>query len=86
MRPQRLAYAPARADADRDVRVRHQRWGGPVEEIRAGDVVTVGSNEKHWHGASPTTAMTHIAIQEALDGKAVEWLEKVTDEQYNGKA
>jgi quercetin dioxygenase-like cupin family protein len=60
----------------------HQRWGGPVEQIRPGDVVTVGPNEKHWHGASPTTAMTHIAIQEALDGKAVEWLEKVTDEQY----
>jgi quercetin dioxygenase-like cupin family protein len=60
----------------------HQRWGEPIEEIRSGDVVTVGPNEKHWHGASPTTAMTHIAIQEALDGKAVEWLEKVTDEQY----
>lgn len=62
----------------------HQRWGGPIEEIRPGDVVTVGPNEKHWHGASPTTAMTHIAIQESLDGKAVEWLEKVTDEQYQG--
>jgi quercetin dioxygenase-like cupin family protein len=62
----------------------HQRWGGPVEQIRPGDVVTVGPNEKHWHGASPTTAMTHIAIQEALDGKAVERLEKVTDEQYQG--
>ena len=60
----------------------HQRWGGPIEEIRPGDVVTAGPNEKHWHGASPTTAMTHIAIQESLDGKAVEWLEKVTDEQY----
>ena len=60
----------------------HQRWGGPVESIRPGDVVTVSPGEKHWHGASPTTAMTHIAIQEALDGKAVEWLEKVTDEQY----
>jgi len=64
----------------------HQRWGGPVEEIRPGDVVTVGPNEKHWHGASPTTAMTHIAIQEALDGKAVEWLEKVTDDQYRGRS
>ena len=63
----------------------HQRWGGPVEEIRPGDVVTVGPNEKHWHGASPTTAMTHIAIQESLDGKVVEWLERVTDEQYQGK-
>ncbi|MCA9678560.1 MAG: cupin domain-containing protein [Kofleriaceae bacterium] len=60
----------------------HQRWGGPIEEIRPGDVVTVGPDEKHWHGAAPTTAMTHIAIQEALDGKAVEWMEKVTDEQY----
>ena len=64
----------------------HQCWGGPVEEIRPGDVVSVAPNEKHWHGASPTTAMTHIAIQESLDGKAVEWLEKVTDEQYQGKA
>jgi len=63
----------------------HQRWGGPIEEIRPGDVVTVGPNEKHWHGASPTTAMAHIAIQESLDGKPVEWLEKVTDEQYRGK-
>ncbi|MES1208058.1 MAG: cupin domain-containing protein [Pseudomonadota bacterium] len=63
----------------------HQRWGGPVEEIRPGDVVTVGPNEKHWHGATPTTAMTHIAIQEALDGKPVEWLEKVTDQQYNAR-
>ncbi len=64
----------------------HQRWGGPLEEIRPGDVVTVGPNEKHWHGASPTTAMTHIAIQESLEGKAVEWLEKVTDEQYSRKS
>jgi quercetin dioxygenase-like cupin family protein len=62
----------------------HQRWGGPIEEIRPGDVVRVDANEKHWHGASPTTAMTHIAIQEALDGKMVEWLEKVSDEQYRG--
>ena len=60
----------------------HQRWGGPIEEIRPGDVIQVEPNEKHWHGAAPTTAMTHIAIQEALDGKAVEWLEKVSDEQY----
>ena len=61
----------------------HQRWGGPIEEIRVGDVVSVGPNEKHWHGAAPTTAMTHIAIQESLDGQAVEWLEKVSDEQYH---
>jgi quercetin dioxygenase-like cupin family protein len=61
---------------------RVQREGGPIEEIRPGDVVQFAPNEKHWHGAAPTTAMTHIAIHEALDGKAVEWLEKVTDEQY----
>nr|WP_233104221.1 cupin domain-containing protein [Haliangium ochraceum] len=63
----------------------HQRWGGAIEEIRLGDVVTVGPDEKHWHGAAPTTAMTHIAIQEALDGRAVDWLEKVSDEQYEGE-
>jgi quercetin dioxygenase-like cupin family protein len=59
-----------------------QREGGPVEEIRPGDVVWFEPGEKHWHGASPTNAMTHIAVQEALDGKAVDWLEKVSDEQY----
>lgn len=59
-----------------------QRWGDPIEEIRPGDVVWFPPGEKHWHGATPTTAMTHIAIQEALDGKAVEWMEKVSDEQY----
>ena len=59
-----------------------QRWGGPVEEIRPGDVVWFPPGEKHWHGASATTAMTHIALQEALDGKHVDWLEKVSDEQY----
>ena len=59
-----------------------QREGGPVEEIHPGDVVWFEPDEKHWHGASPTTAMTHIAIQEALDGLAVVWMEKVTDEQY----
>jgi quercetin dioxygenase-like cupin family protein len=62
-----------------------QREGGAVEEIRPGDVVWFEPNEKHWHGASPTTAMTHIAIQEALDGKVVEWMEHVSDEQYRGK-
>ena len=61
---------------------RAQRWGGPVEEIRPGDVVWFPPGVKHWHGASPTTAMTHIAIQEGLDGKVVDWLEKVSDEQY----
>jgi quercetin dioxygenase-like cupin family protein len=61
-----------------------QRWGGPIEQIRPGDVVWIPPGEKHWHGASPTTAMTHIAIQEQLDGKAVEWLEQVSDGQYQG--
>ena len=59
-----------------------QQEGGPVEEIRPGDVVWFPPNEKHWHGATPTTAMTHIAIQEKLDGKVVDWLEHVTDAQY----
>ena len=59
-----------------------QREGGPVEEIRPGDVIWFPPGEKHWHGATPATAMTHIAIQEAINGKAVEWMEKVTDEQY----
>jgi len=63
-----------------------QREGGPIEAIRPGDVVSFSPGEKHWHGASPTTALTHIAIQEALDGKAVNWMEHVTDEQYGGKA
>ena len=61
---------------------RVQREGGPVEEIRPGDVVWFPPGEKHWHGATPTTAMTHIALQEKLDGKAVEWMEKVSEEQY----
>lgn len=59
-----------------------QSEGGPVEEIRPGDVVWFAPGEKHWHGASATAAMTHIAIQEALDGKAVDWLEQVSDAQY----
>ncbi len=61
---------------------RVQRWDGPIEEVRPGDVVRFAPGEKHWHGAAPSTAMSHIAIQEALDGKAVEWLEHVSDEQY----
>jgi quercetin dioxygenase-like cupin family protein len=61
---------------------RVQRWGGPIEEIRPGDVVWFAPGEKHWHGASPANAMTHIAIQEAKDGKVVDWMEHVTDEQY----
>jgi quercetin dioxygenase-like cupin family protein len=59
-----------------------QREGGPVEEIHPGDVIWFPPGEKHWHGAAPTTAMTHFAIQEQLNGKAVEWLEKVGDEHY----
>lgn len=59
-----------------------QCWGGPIMEIRAGDVVWIPPNVKHWHGAAPKIAMTHIAVQEALDGKVVEWMEPVTDEQY----
>ena len=59
-----------------------QAAGGPVQEIRPSDVVWFPAGEKHWHGGTATTAMTHIAIQEALDGKAVDWLEKVSDEQY----
>ena len=61
---------------------RVQHWGGPIEEIRPGDVVWFAPGEKHWHGATPTTAMTHIAIQEALDGKVVDWMEHVTEEIY----
>ncbi|CAK08223.1 cupin domain-containing protein [Rhizobium leguminosarum] len=63
---------------------RVQREGGPVEDIRAGDVVSFAPAERHWHGASPTTAVTHIAIQEQLDGKVVDWMEHVTDTQYQG--
>lgn len=63
---------------------RVQQEGGPVEEVRAGDVVWFPPGVKHWHGAGPTTAMTHIAIQEALDGKVGDWLEHVTEEQYRG--
>jgi quercetin dioxygenase-like cupin family protein len=63
---------------------RAQREGGPIEEIRPGDVVWIPPNEKHWHGAASATAMTHFAVQEALDGKVVEWMEKVSDEEYRG--
>ena len=61
---------------------RAQRWDGPIEEIHPGDVVWFAPGEKHWHGAAPTTAMTHFAIQEKLNGKTVDWLEQVSDEQY----
>ena len=63
---------------------RVQRWGDPIEEIRAGDVVRIPAGQKHWHGASPQASMTHIAITEHRDGTAVQWMEKVSDEQYNG--
>ena len=62
-----------------------QSEGQPKMEIRPGDVIWCPPNEKHWHGATPTTPMTHIAIQEALNGKVVDWMEKVSDEQYRGK-
>jgi quercetin dioxygenase-like cupin family protein len=62
---------------------RVQRWDGKIEEVRPGDIVWFAPGEKHWHGASPTTAMTHIAIQEGLDGTLVNWLEHVSDEQYD---
>ena len=62
-----------------------QRWGGPIEAIHPGDVVLIAPNEKHWHGAAPTTAMTHIAVQEALDGEVVDWMEKVSDEEYQAR-
>jgi quercetin dioxygenase-like cupin family protein len=61
---------------------RAQRWGGPVEEIRPGDVIWFPPGEKHWHGAAPATAVTHIAVQENLEGKVVDWMEHVSDEQY----
>lgn len=61
-----------------------QREGGPIEEIHPGDVVYFQPGEKHWHGATATTAMSHIAIQEKLNGSPVDWMEQVTDEQYNG--
>jgi quercetin dioxygenase-like cupin family protein len=59
-----------------------QREGGPIEEIHPGDVISFSPDEKHWHGATPTTAMSHIAIHEYLDGKVADWMEKVSDEQY----
>lgn len=65
---------------------RVQRWGGPIEEVHPGDIVWIPAGEKHWHGASPTIAMTHTAVQESLNGSAAEWLEKVSDEQYNANA
>jgi quercetin dioxygenase-like cupin family protein len=65
---------------------RVQRWGGPAEEICPGDVIWISPGEKHWHGAAATTGMTHFAVQEKLDGKMVDWLEPVSDAQYEGGA
>ena len=62
---------------------RAQKWGEPIQEIKAGDVVSFDPGEKHWHGAGPKTGMTHLAMQEALDGKHADWLEQVSDEQYS---
>ena len=67
-------------------RGRVQRWGGTVEEVRAGDVVWFPPGEKHWHGAAPDAAMTHTAIHEVKDGRSVDWMEKVSDAQYGGRA
>jgi quercetin dioxygenase-like cupin family protein len=64
---------------------RVQEWGGPIQEIKPGDTVWIPPNVKHWHGATATTGMTHIAIAESLDGKAVDWLEQVNDQQYVGR-
>jgi quercetin dioxygenase-like cupin family protein len=61
-----------------------QHWDGPIQEIKPGDVVWIPPGVKHWHGGTPTTGMSHIAIGEALDGKTVDWMEQVTDEQYQG--
>ena len=63
-----------------------QRWGGPIEEIRPGDVVWIAPGEKHWHGAAPTTAMSHIAIVEQIEGKSADWMEKLSDEQYRSES
>jgi quercetin dioxygenase-like cupin family protein len=65
---------------------RVQRQGGPIESIHPGDVAWIPPGEKHWHGAAPDTAMTHIAVHEALDGETVEWLEPVSDAEYEGRA
>ncbi len=63
-----------------------QHWGGPIEEIRPGDVIWIAPGEKHWHGAAPATAMTHLAIVELLDGKSADWMEPVNDQQYPAEA
>ena len=79
-------HTPARADAHRHRRMRRvQREGRPIEEIRPGDVVWFPPGEKHWHGAGQATAMSHIAIQEKLNGSPVDWMEQVTDAQFQGR-
>lgn len=79
-----LAYASARADPIYRLRDGPcADWGGALREVRAGDVVWIAPDEKHWHGAGPNTTMVHIAIHEARDGTYVDWLERVTDEQFN---
>ena len=84
MRPDRVAHPSARSDVDRNGRLRPRaELGWPIEEIRPGDVVWCPPGEKHWHGATPTTAMTHIAILEHQDGKTVDWMEKVSDTEYH---
>ena len=81
--PGRVAHPSAGPDPDHHGRLRlGPALGGPVEDVHPGDVVWFPPGEKHWHGATPTTAMTHIAIQEQLDGKVVDWMENVSDEQY----
>jgi quercetin dioxygenase-like cupin family protein len=78
-----VAHASAGADFDRDGRLRAgAALGRPIEGIRPGDAVWFAPGEKHWHGAAPTTALPHIAIQEQLDGKAVDWMKKVSDKQH----
>ena len=78
-----MAYAPLWPELDRNGWLRgRSRWGGPIEEIRPGDVVSFTPGEKHWHGAAP--AMTHIAIQEQLDSRSAEWMERSQREQYQG--
>ena len=80
-----MAYPSTRSDSNCDGWLWSiQIWDGPIEKICPGDVVWIPPGEKHWHGATPTTAMTHIAIQEQLNGKVVDWMEKVSDEQYQG--
>jgi hypothetical protein len=81
--PHGVAHPSARPEADRHRRLRlGAGWASPKREIRAGDVVVCPPGEKHWHGATATTGMSHIAVQEALDGKVVDWLEKVSDKEY----